>query len=123
MGRGGLVRGSAVAGGACAGGCGVVRKVNPQAFVAAMGDIRIAKAVYAFMQRGRKGGDQTMKRGNQRPYWAGFLTGAGVTLLAVYVSKQSALISMNYDLYILIGNVGLVLVFVGAFLHSPLRGP
>ena len=61
-----------------------------------------------------------MKSGNQRPYWAGFLTGAGVTLLAVYVMKQAALVSMDYDLYVLIGIVGLVLVFVGACLHSPL---
>ncbi len=62
-----------------------------------------------------------MKSGNQRPYWAGFLTGAGLTLLAVWVLRQASLISMDYDLYILIGIVGLVLVFVGAFLHSPLR--
>jgi hypothetical protein len=62
-----------------------------------------------------------MNSGNQRPYWAGFLTGAGLTWLAVWVLKQVALISMDYDLYVLLGIVGLVLVFVGAFLHSPLR--
>jgi len=62
-----------------------------------------------------------MKSGNQRPYWAGFLTGAGIALLAVWVLKQATLVSMNYDLYILFGIAGLVLVLVGAFLHSPLR--
>jgi hypothetical protein len=62
-----------------------------------------------------------VKSGSQRPYWAGFLTGAGLTLLAVWALKQATLISMDYDLYILIGIMGLVLVFVGAFLHSPLR--
>ena len=62
-----------------------------------------------------------MKSGNQRPYWAGFLTGAGIILLAAWVSKQAALISMDYDLYVSVGIAGLALVFVGAFLHSPLR--
>ncbi len=62
-----------------------------------------------------------MKSGSHRPYWAGFLTGAGVTLLTVWVLKQATLISMDYDLYILVGIVGLALVLVGAYLHSPLR--
>src|SRR5262249_7058026 len=72
-------------------------------------------------ERSAAGGGQSMKSGNQRPYWAGILTGAGVTLLGVWVSKQAALIAMDYELYILVGIVGLVFVLVGAFLHSPLR--
>jgi hypothetical protein len=64
-----------------------------------------------------------MKSGTRRPYWAGFLTGAGLTLLGVWVLKQATLISMDYDLYRLIGIVGLGLFLVGAFLHSPLRRP
>jgi hypothetical protein len=59
-----------------------------------------------------------MKSGTQRPYWGGFLTGAGLALLAMYFLKQGPL---SADLYILIGIVGLGSLLVGAFLHSPLR--
>ena len=50
----------------------------------------------------------------------GFLTGTGVALLGVWVAKQATLIAMDYDLYVLIGVVGLASLLVGAYLRSPL---
>ena len=61
-----------------------------------------------------------MNTRNHRPYWAGFLTGAGLALLAVWVLRQAALIAMDHNLYIFLGLLGLGAVLVGLYLRSPL---
>ncbi len=62
-----------------------------------------------------------MASGTLRSYWVGFLTGAGLSLFALYLLSQVVPITLEQWPRIAVGAVGLGLVVVGAVLQSWLR--
>jgi hypothetical protein len=60
-----------------------------------------------------------MKSGTRRPWWGGFLSGAGLALFAMW--PLDPLLPMVHERFRLLGFLGLALVCVGFYLHSPLH--